>query len=227
MGNELRILIVEDDRALRMTLAATLKAEGYVPAEAGNIAAAGVKIEERAPDLIILDLGLPDGDGMEFLAARRALGDATPVIVLTARSDEKSKVRALDMGADDYVTKPFGIAELIARVRSALRHGIQRKGGPPIVKSGDVEIDLARRLVKKHGSEVKLSRKEFDLLAELALNQGNPVAHDALLRAVWGAPDADIRYLRIYVGQVREKIEDDPQHPRLLLADQGFGYHLT
>ncbi|GAM99930.1 DNA-binding response regulator KdpE [alpha proteobacterium U9-1i] len=220
-----RILVVEDDRSLRSTLIATLKAEGYQTDEAGTVASARSAVA-RAKDLVILDLGLPDGDGMEFLAGLRRAGDHTPIIVLTARSDEDSKVRALDLGADDYVTKPFGVAELVARVRSALRHGIQMRGAPPIVTAGDLEIDLPGRRVRKAGHEVKLSRKEFDLLAELALRVGAPVTHEDLLRAVWGSADADIRYLRVYVGQVREKIEDDPQHPKLLLADAGFGYRL-
>lgn len=222
-----RILVVEDDRSLRSTLVATLKAEGYQIDEAGNVASARAATTTRSIDLVILDLGLPDGDGMDFLAALRRGGDHTPIIVLTARSDEGSKVRALDLGADDYVTKPFGVAELIARVRSALRHGIQMRGAAPIVTVGDVEIDLPGRTVRKAGREVKLSRKEFDLLGELALKVGTPVAHEDLLRAVWGAADADIRYLRVYIGQVREKIEDDPQRPNLLLSDAGFGYRLA
>src|SRR5262249_21181746 len=153
-------------------------------------------------DLIILDLGLPDSDGMTLLAELRHAGDLTPVIVLTARGDEESKVKALDLGADDYITKPFGVPELLARVRSALRHGVQIRGAPPIVQTGGLEIDLARRLVRKRGKDVKLSRKEFDLLAELAAHIGQPVAHENLLTAVWGSADADIRYLRVYVGQV-------------------------
>ncbi len=221
-----RVLIVEDDRGLRLTLAATLKAEGYTVSEAGSVNSARGAIAERRPALIILDLGLPDGDGMMLLTALRQEGDLTPVIVLTARGDEASKVKALDLGADDYVTKPFGVAELLARVRSALRHAVQMRGAPPVVQVGGLTIDLARRSATKAGADVKLSRKEFDLLAELAVNAGRPVPHEDLLRAVWGAADADIRYLRVYVGQVRDKIEDDPQHPTLLVAEPGFGYRL-
>lgn len=228
MTNDLqRVLVVEDDKPLRMTLAATLKAEGYFPVEAGSVTSARQRVAEQAPDLIILDLGLPDGDGMSLLSELRGAGDLSPIIVLTARGDEDSKVKALDLGADDYVTKPFGVAELLARVRSALRHAVQMRGAPPIVRTGALEIDLARRVVTKTGREVKLSRKEFDLLAELALRFDQPVPHEDLLSAVWGSADADIRYLRVYVGQVREKIEDDPQHPILLLAEPGFGYRLA
>lgn len=226
-GDAQRVLVVEDDKPLRTTLAATLKAEGYAPVEAGSVMSARQHLAERAADLIVLDLGLPDADGMTLLAALREVGDLTPIIVLTARDDENAKVTALDLGADDYVTKPFGVAELLARVRSALRHGVQMRGAAPVVTSGDVEIDLARRVVTKHGAKIALSRKEFDLLAALAVSQGRPVAHEDLLQAVWGSPDADIRYLRVYVGQLREKIEDEAEHPRLILAEAGFGYRMA
>ncbi len=221
-----RVLVVEDDKGLRLTLVATLKAEGYAPTEAGGVNNARQAFADKKPDLIILDLGLPDGDGMSLLKDLRRSGDLTPIIVLTARGDEESKVQAFDLGADDYVTKPFGVAELLARVRSALRHAIQVRGAPPVVSVSDLQIDLASRSVRKAGAEVKLSRKEFDLLAELAINVGKPVPHEQLLHAVWGSPDADIRYLRIYVGQVREKIEDDPQHPISLISEPGYGYKL-
>ena len=221
-----RVLVVEDDKGLRLTLTATLRAEGYFPDEAGSVFTARERIAAGKPDLIILDLGLPDADGMSLLAELRRAGDFTPIIVLTARGDEVSKVKALDLGADDYITKPFGIPELLARARSALRHGVQIRGAPPVVRTSALEIDLARRAVRKGGKDVKLSRKEFDLLAELAVHIGKPVPHEDLLMAVWGSPDADIRYLRVYVGQVREKIEDNPEHPALLLAEPGFGYRL-
>jgi two-component system KDP operon response regulator KdpE len=221
-----RVLVVEDDKGLRLTLTATLRAEGYFPDEAGSVFAARQQVSKNKPDLIVLDLGLPDGDGMILLADLRRAGDLTPVIVLTARGDEESKVKALDLGADDYVTKPFGIPELMARVRSALRHAVQMRGAPAVVLTGNLEIDLARRIVRKAGAKVRLSRKEFDLLAELAAHLGEPVPHEDLLEAVWGSRDADIRYLRVYVGQVREKIEDDAQQPTLLVADPGFGYRL-
>jgi two-component system KDP operon response regulator KdpE len=164
---------------------------------------------------------------MILLRNLRAIGDLRPVLVLTARGDEAAKVEALDAGADDYVTKPFGVPELLARVRSALRHGVQVKGSPPVVRSGDVEIDLVHRSVRKAGQDVKMPRREFDLLAALALQQGRPVPHETLLKEVWGSVDADIRNLRVFIGQVREKIESDPSHPVLLLSEPGFGYRLT
>lgn len=226
-GDQQRVLIVEDDKPLRSTLVATLKAEGYAAAEAGSVTAARDRLGENPIDLVVLDLGLPDQDGMTLLTERRAAGDLTPIIVLTARDDEASKVRALDAGADDYVTKPFGVAELLARIRSALRHGVQTRGAPPVVRAGDLMIDLARRVVRKAGEEVGLSRKEFDLLAALAISQGRPVAHEDLLEAVWGSRDADIRYLRVYIGQVRAKIENQPENPVLITAEAGFGYRLV
>lgn len=222
-----RILVVEDDKPLRTTLAVTLKAEGYSIVEAGSVTAARQRLAEGPADLVVLDLGLPDENGMNLLSNMRKAGDLTPIIVLTARDEEASKVLALDLGADDYVTKPFGVAELLARIRSALRHAVQTRGAPPVVRTGDLEIDLARRVVTKAGADVKLSRKEFDLLAELAIGRGRPVAHEYLLEAVWGSRDADIRYLRVYIGQVRAKIENDPERPALLLSEPGFGYRLV
>ncbi len=225
--NAQRVLVVEDDRPLRSTLAATLRAEGHVAIEAGSVAEARQKLAEAKPDLIVLDLGLPDVDGMVLLKELRAAHDLRPVLVLTARGDEAAKVAALDAGADDYVTKPFGVPELLARIRSALRHGVQVKGAPPVIKSGDLEIDLVHRAVRKAGQEVRMPRREFDLLAALALQQGKPVPHETLLNEVWGSADTDIRNLRVFVGQVREKIETDPAHPSLLLSEPGFGYRLT
>jgi two-component system KDP operon response regulator KdpE len=225
--NAQRVLVVEDDRPLRTTLAATLRAEGHLAIEAGSVAEARQKLAETRVDLVILDLGLPDADGMALLVELRRGGDLLPVLVLTARGDEAAKVAVLDAGADDYVTKPFGVPELLARIRSALRHGVQIKGAPPTVKSGDVEIDLVHRVVQKSGKAVRMPRREYDLLAALALQQGRPVSHETLLRDVWGSADADIRNLRVFVGQVREKIETDPSHPMLLLSEPGFGYRLV
>ncbi|MFT3728875.1 MAG: response regulator transcription factor [Terricaulis sp.] len=225
--NAQRVLVVEDDRPLRVTLCATLRAEGHVALEAGSVREARASLAQMRPDLVVLDLGLPDADGMVLLRELRAQGDLLPVLVLTARGDEEAKVAALDAGADDYVTKPFGVPELLARVRSALRHGVQVKGAAPVITSGDVEIDLARRAVKKAGRDLRMPRREFDLLAALALQQGRPVSHEDLLREVWGDAGADIRNLRVFVGHVREKIETNASQPKLLLSEPGFGYRLT
>lgn len=220
------VLVVEDDAPLRLTLTATLKAAGYRVVEAHDAAEALRWHAHYTPDLVLLDLGLPDADGMSVIAALRAKA-ATPIVVLTARNQEAAKVAALDAGADDYVTKPFGVEELLARLRAALRHAVQVRGSAPVVEAGDLVIDLGARTVTKAGLAVKLSRKEWDLLAELALRCGEPVSHADLLTAVWGSPRAELHYLRVYVGQLRAKLEDDPAAPRLLLAEPGFGYRLT
>lgn len=220
------VLVVEDDKPLRLTLAATLKAAGYRVVEAQDGAEAIRWHAHHAPDLVLLDLGLPDQDGMAVIAKLRDRG-AVPIVVLTARDREAQKVAVLDAGADDYVTKPFGVDELLARLRAALRHGVQTRGSAPVVEAGDLVIDLGARTLTKAGAPVKLSRKEWDLLAELALRQGEPVPHADLLAAVWGSPNAELHYLRVYVGQLRAKLEDDPAHPRLLLAEPGFGYRLA
>jgi two-component system KDP operon response regulator KdpE len=220
------VLVVEDDKPLRLTLAATLKAAGYRVVEAENAAEALRWHAHHAPDLVLLDLGLPDQDGMAVIAKLRERGP-TPIVVLTARDREAQKVAALDAGADDYVTKPFGVDELLARLRAALRHGVQTRGSAPVVHAADLVIDLGARMVTKGGAAVKLSRKEWDLLAELALRQGEPVPHADLLAAVWGSPSAELHYLRVYIGQLRAKLEDDPTQPRLLLAEPGFGYRMA
>lgn len=214
------ILLVEDDPALANVLAATLKAAGYRPVVAGS-AAEGLRwYAHYAPDLVLLDLGLPDRDGLEVVREIRARG-ATPIVVLSARGAESMKVAALDLGADDYVQKPAGIEELLARVRAGLRHGVQARGSAPTLSLGDLEIDLARRQVLRADQPVPLSPKEFALLAELALRPGEPVAHRDLLRAVWGDERADIQYLRVYLGHLRRKLGEDRIESR-----PGFGYAL-
>jgi two-component system, OmpR family, KDP operon response regulator KdpE len=220
------ILIVEDDAGLRRTLVATLKAANHRPIEAANAAEAQRWFAHYAPDLVLLDLGLPDRDGMSVITHIRQSG-ATPILVLSARDAEAAKVEALDKGADDYVTKPFGVPELLARIRAALRHGVQSRGSLPRVHVGPIEIDLGARLVNRDGQPVRLSPKEYDLLAELAINQGRPVRHTDLLRNVWGSERADLHYLRVYIGQLRAKLEDDPSRPALILAEPGIGYRLA
>jgi two-component system KDP operon response regulator KdpE len=215
------VLVVEDDRPLGAALSATLKAAGYRPVLAGT-AAEGLRwFAHYAPDLVLLDLGLPDRDGLAVIREIRRRGP-TPIVVLSARDAESVKVEALDLGADDYVTKPFGVDELLARVRTGLRHGVQVRGSAPVVTAGEVEIDLGLRTVKRRGEPVKLTPKEYDLLCELALNCGRTVPHSQLLRAVWGSDKADVQYLRVYIGYLRQKLGED-----LLESAPGVGYRLV
>lgn len=215
------ILVVEDDPSLNAALTATLKAAGYRPVPA-RTAAEGMRwFAHYAPDLVLLDLGLPDRDGLSVIQEIRARG-VTPILVLSARDAESMKVQALDLGADDYVQKPFGVDELLARMRAALRHGVQARGSAPVVRTGDLEIDLGLRRVTRAGEAVALSPKEYDLLCELGLNLGRTVPHRDLLRAVWGSERADIQYLRVYVGQLRHKLGADA-----VQAAPGVGYRLV
>jgi two-component system KDP operon response regulator KdpE len=215
------ILVVEDDPSLGAALAATLKAAGYRPVRA-KTAAEGLRwFAHYAPDLVLLDLGLPDRDGLSVIREIRQRA-TTPIMVLSARGAETTKVQALDLGADDYVQKPFGVDELLARLRAGLRHGVQARGSSPIVRTGDLCIDMGRRSVARGDAAVKLSPKEYDLLCELALHLGQPVAHGQLLRAVWGSERADLQYLRVYMGQLRAKLG-----ARLLKSVPGVGYQLA
>jgi two-component system KDP operon response regulator KdpE len=219
------VLIVEDDASLNAALAATLKAAGYRPVSARS-AAEGLRwFAHYAPDLVLLDLGLPDRDGLSVIAEIRAKGQ-TPIVVLSARDAPAMKVEALDLGADDYVQKPFGVEELLARIRAGLRHAVQARGSAPVVRTGDLSIDLGLRRVIKGAEILKLSPKEYDLLAELALNLGHAVSHKDLLRAVWGSERADIQYLRVYVGQLRQKLGSFGEEP-LLVSEAGVGYRLA
>ncbi|MBI1198294.1 MAG: response regulator [Phenylobacterium sp.] len=215
------ILVVEDDPSLRGALAATLKAAGYRPVPAST-AAEGLRwFAHYRPDLVLLDLGLPDRDGLAVLREIRGRGE-TPVVVLSARDAESMKVEALDAGADDYVQKPFGVDELLARLRAGLRHGVQARGSAPVVRTGDLVIDMGRRMVTRAGEVVKLSPKEYDLLCELALNLGRVTSHADLLRAVWGSERADIQYLRVYIGQLRQRLGAER-----LVSTPGVGYSLV
>jgi len=226
VATEATILIVEDDASLRRSLEMTLKAAGYVAVGVGTLSEARRMRAHYKPHAILLDLGLPDGDGLGFISAVRA-DDLTPIVVLTARDAEALKVRALDEGADDYVTKPFGLEELLARLRAALRHAVQAVGSAPVVRTGPLEIDLAARVVRRDGREVELSPKEFEILALLALRLGKVVRHQEMLKAVWGSERADIQYLRVYVGQLRTKLEENSSRPVLFVSDPGVGYRLV
>lgn len=215
------VLVVEDDPSLNVALATTLKLAGFRPVTA-RTAAEGMRwFAHYAPDLVLLDLGLPDRDGLTVIREIRQRGQ-TPIIVLSARGIEAVKVEALDLGADDYVQKPFGVEELLARLRAGLRHAVQARGAQPVVTAGDVVIDFGRREVTRAGEAVKLSPKEFDLLSELAVSKGRTVRHKELLRAVWGDERAEIQYLRVYMGHLRQKLGSER-----IVSEAGVGYRLA
>ena len=221
-----RILVVDDEPQIHRFLGPALDAAGYEPVRAETGTEALREIARKPPDAVVLDLGLPDMDGKEALAKARAFYDG-PVIILSARDRETEKIDALDAGADDYVEKPFGVGELLARLRVALRHRLLREGAQPVVKVGDVEIDLVNRRITRAGEAVRLSPKEFDLLARIAEGGGKVVTHRQLLTAVWGpAHVEDVQYLRVFVGQVRQKLEADPARPAIVLTEPGVGYRL-
>ena len=220
-------LLVEDEPQIRRFVRAALEEEGWQVFESKTMQRGLIDAGTRKPNLIILDLGLPDGDGVDFIIDVRKWS-AVPIIVLSARTHEAEKIRALDAGADDYLTKPFGVGELLARVRSNLRR-LRQSGasGEGILLFGDVRIDLKARLVFKANQLVHLTPTEYRLLEVLALNAGRVVTTLQLLRAVWGPAHAEnTHYLRIYMGHLRQKLEDDPARPRFLLTETGVGYRL-
>jgi two-component system KDP operon response regulator KdpE len=223
--NPLRILIVDDEPPIRRFLRTALVAQDYRVEEAGDGEAALDFLKRNVIDLIVLDLGLPGMDGLEVLRRLRAQGASLPVIILSSRDDEAGKVAALDIGADDYVSKPFGVEELSARVRAALRHRLQQEGEKPLFKSGDLAVDLVRRIVTVRGAEVKLTPREYDLLRLLIAHAGKVLTHKFILKEVWGG-ETDVQYLRIYIRTLRQKLEADPEQPRLILTEQGVGYRL-
>ena len=219
-----RILVIDDEPQIHRFLGPALEASGYEPVRADTAAAGLREIARRAPDAVVLDLGLPDMDGKEALQKARAFY-AGPILILSARDRETEKIDALDLGADDYVEKPFGVGELLARLRVALRHSLREEGAEPVVETGDLKIDLVKRLVTKAGEQVRLSPREYDLLAQLVRGAGRVVTHKQLLTAVWGPAHADdVQYLRVFVGQLRQKIESDPSQPALILTEPGVGY---
>ncbi len=220
----IRVLVIDDEPPIRKLLRMGLTAQGYQTLEAANGKAA-LDLLKEAPDLIILDLGLPDTLGHDLLRTMRARNDGVPIIVLSSRGDEASKVRALDLGADDYVTKPFGMDELLARMRAALRHQLQTHGERPVFRLGDLSVDLVRRIVKVGAREVKLSPKEYDLLRVLVQHAGKVLTHKFLLGELWDDL-TDAQYLRVYVRQLRQKIEADPEQPQYILTETGIGYRL-
>jgi two-component system KDP operon response regulator KdpE len=221
----IHILVVDDEPPIRKLLRTGLGIEDYAVSEVATGAAALTALESETPDLVILDLGLPDMQGLDVLRIMRERGNSTPVVILSSREDEAGKVRALDLGADDYVTKPFGMNELLARVRTALRHRLQIQGERPIFQVGGLSVDLVRRIVRLDGAETKLSPKEYELLRLLVQHAGKVLTHAFLLKQVWG-PTTDPQYLRVYVRQLRQKIEASPTRPVYILTETGVGYRL-
>jgi two-component system, OmpR family, KDP operon response regulator KdpE len=220
----LKVLVVDDEPPIRKLLRMGLSTQGYEILEAPN-GKASLDLLSQNPDLVILDLGLPDMQGLELLRMMRARNEAVPIVVLSSRGDEVGKVQALDLGADDYITKPFGMDELLARMRAALRHQLQVHGERPIFRTGDLSVDLVRRIVKVADREVKLSPKEYDLLRVLVQHAGKVLTHKFLLGELWDSL-TDAQYLRVYVRQLRQKIETDPERPHFVLTETGIGYRL-
>jgi two-component system, OmpR family, KDP operon response regulator KdpE len=221
-------ILIEDERQIRRFVRTALETEGWSVVEADTMRRGLADAGTKKPDLIILDLGLPDGDGMDFLRELRGWSQV-PVIVLSARVGEEDKIEALDGGADDYLTKPFGIGELLARVRAASRH--RREGGAVAearFEFGDVKVDLSRRLVEKRGAQVRLTPTEYRLLTLLIANAGKVLTHRQILREVWGPSHSeDGHYVRVYMGHLRQKLEDDPAQPKHILTETAVGYRLV
>jgi two-component system KDP operon response regulator KdpE len=222
-----RVLVVDDEPAVHRFLTPALAANDYETLKAETAAEALKRIAADAPDVVVLDLGLPDMDGMEVIRRVREWSDV-PIVVLSARDREAEKIAALDGGADDFVNKPFGVGELMARLRAALRRHMQRHGEVPVLRVGGLQVDVPRRAVTWQGRGIALSPKEFELLALLARHAGKVLTHKQILTAVWGpAHERDTQYLRVYVGQLRHKIEPNPSDPQLLLTEPGIGYRLA
>jgi two-component system KDP operon response regulator KdpE len=219
-----RILVADDEPAIRRILGTILTAQGYEVAEIadGNSA---LRVAKNAPssDLLLLDLTLPDIDGLEIIKMLRASGASLPIVVLSNRDDEAAKVTALDLGADDYVTKPFGAPELLARIRASIRHRLAAGEGRQIFTSGDLTVNFMSRTVTLAGKELRLSPKEYALLAFLVKNAGKAVTHSQILREIWG-DEADAQYIRIYIRFLRQKLREVPENPRYILTEQGIGY---
>jgi two-component system KDP operon response regulator KdpE len=219
------LLVVDDEPSIRRLLRTTLAGHGYRILEAGTGREALNLLARERPDAVLLDLGLPDLDGIEVIRCLRGSGSRVPIIVLSSRNGEAEKIEALDLGADDYVSKPFGMAELVARIRAVLRRQFQEVEAQAVFRSGDLSVDLARGLVREGGREVRLTNKEWAILRLLVTNAGTVLTHRAMMREIWG-PKADLQYLRIYVRALRRKLEPDPEQPRYILTETGIGYRL-
>ncbi|MGE5390924.1 MAG: response regulator [Deltaproteobacteria bacterium] len=225
-NNNARILVVDDESQIRKLLRVALSAYGYEVKEV-NCGQDGLReMAIYRPDLVILDLGLPDMDGLEILKQLREWSP-TPVLILSVKEQEQDKITALDAGADDYVSKPFSMGELLARIRTALRHSYYENGENPILFFNDLEIDIVHRKVKLSGNEVKLTPTEYEILKNMAIHSGKVITHRQLLTAIWGkAYENDTHYLRVYIGQLRKKIEIDPSRPKHIITESGVGYRL-
>lgn len=227
MADGAKILVIDDEPQIRRYLRVSLEAHGFKILEAAG-GQEGLRLAAlEKPDLIVLDLGLPDMDGQSVIARLREWS-AVPVVVLSVRADEADKIAALDAGADDYVTKPFGTGELLARIRAALRHTVGATAGEPVFATGELKVDMEKRQVFLKGEPVKLSPKEYDLLKLLVQHAGKVLTHQFILRQVWGpAHESDVQYLRVFARQLRQKIETEPAQPKLLLTEPGVGYRLA
>lgn len=222
-----RLLVVEDEVAIRRLLKSIIAPEGWEMVEATSAAEALSLARQVLPELILLDLGLPDLDGLDLIPTLKR-ERPVPLIVLSSRDREQDKILALDLGADDYVTKPFSAGELMARIRTAQRHAIQQVGGRPLLALGGLEIDMVNRHVQKAGKRLHLSPTEFDLLRLLAQHAGRILTHAQILKEVWGpAKVEEVQYLRVYIRQLRQKIEDDPNAPVFVLTEPGIGYRFA
>lgn len=227
MSAKSRVLVVDDEAAILRFLKPALEANGYEMSSTATVADAVKRIAADAPDLVLLDLGLADGDGKDVIRRVREWSDV-PIIVLSARDRETEKIDSLDLGADDYVNKPFNVGELMARMRTALRHRMQRKAETPLLRVGDLEVDAVRHRVMRGSVELKLTPKEFELLSFLVRNAGRVVTHRQILVAVWGIAHAsDTQYLRVYIGQLRQKIEERVDDPQIILTEPGIGYRIS
>lgn len=224
-ASTVKILIVDDEAPIRKLLRVGLAAEGYATVEAESGEEALARLAQDKPDLVLLDLGLPGMIGFDLLERWRAELLEVPIVILSSRTDETGIVQALELGADDYVTKPFGMRELAARLRVALRHKLQQQGERPVFQSGDLTVDLVKRIVKVAGKEVKLSPKEYDILRILVQHAGKVLTHQHLLKNVWGW-STDVQYLRVYVRQLRQKIEPAPDQPQYIMTETGVGYRM-
>jgi len=227
MTARIRVLVIDDEAPILRFLKPALEANNYEMASAATVADGIKRIAAETPDIVLLDLGLPDGDGKDVIRRAREWSDV-PIVVLSAREREAEKIESLDLGADDYVNKPFNIGELLARMRTALRHRMQRKAEIPLLRVGDLEVDGVRHRVTRAGSELKLTPKEFELLSFLAKHAGRVLTHRQILTAVWGVAHAeDTQYLRVYIGQLRQKIETHPDDPHIILTEPGIGYRIA